>query len=373
MTIRNQLAGKTILIIDDSPESITILGNALPKYYKRKVALNGDQAFKLLSSSEKLPDLILLDVIMPDIDGYELCKRFKKEKKLKKIPIIFLSSLSDVKDKIRAFQNGGVDYIQKPFEIAEVQARVKTHLKLYDLQIKLENHNKQLNKLVEEKTKEVTESQLATIYGLAKLAERRDDETGEHINRVQVYCRLIAERMRQFGLYRNEIDEGFISNLEKASSMHDIGKVGVRDSLLLKPGKLSAQEFEEMKAHTTIGANTLREVAEKYPNNRFIEIGIEITQYHHEKWDGSGYPKGLIGKEIPLSARIMALVDVYDALRSKRVYKKAFPHKKAREIIVNGRGKHFDPRVVDVFIAYEQDFEMIFRKFSSRAATKMGE
>jgi len=355
-----QSKNKKILIVDDSQESIAVLGNALPKHYKRQVALSGDQAFKLLAASEEIPNLILLDVIMQDMDGYEVCRRLKKDERLKKIPVIFLSSLSDVEDKIKAFQNGGVDYIQKPFEIAEVQARVETHLRLYDLQLELENHNMHLNQLVEEKVKEITASQQATIYGLAKLAEHRDDETGEHINRVQAFCRLIAEKMCQYVEYKNKLNTEYITNLEKASPMHDIGKVGIRDAILLKPGKLTPEEFEEMKEHTTIGANTLREVAAEYPDNKFIEIGIEITQYHHEKWDWSGYPEGLIGEDIPLSARIMALADVYDALRSKRVYKDAFSHKKACEIIIDGRGKHFDPRIVDVFLEFEKEFTKVY-------------
>lgn len=352
----NNVKEETILIIDDSHESINILINAIPKEYNCKVALSGEQAFKFLDASKTLPDLILLDVIMPGMDGYEVCRKLQKNDRLNKIPVIFLSALSDMEDKIKAFQNGGVDYIQKPFEIWEVQARVKTHLKLHNLQMELEKHNRYLNKLVDEKTKEVTESQLATIYGLAKLAERRDGETGEHIKRVQVLCGLIAKKMRLYNLFPKELNEEYINSLEKASPMHDIGKVGIRDSLLLKSGKLTQEEFEEMKEHTTIGANILREVAAKYPNNKLIEIGIEITQYHHEKWDGSGYPEGLAGDNIPLSARIIALADLYDALRSKRVYKQPFSHKKACDIIKADSGKHLDPRIVELFIQNEQEF-----------------
>jgi len=337
---------KKILIVDDSFEAIDALDNALPKHYKRQFALNGEKALNLLTSSVDLPDLILLDVKMPGMDGYEVCNRLKKDKRLKNIPVIFLSALTDTKDKIKGFKNGGVDYIQKPFEITEVQARVNTHINLHELHIKLEQHNKQLNQLVEQKVKEISESQMATIYALAKLAESRDDETGEHLNRVKIICRLIAEKLS----LHKDISIDFINTIEKASSLHDIGKVGVRDAILLKPGKLTPKEFEEIKLHTTIGANTLREVYQNYPNNYFIAIGIEVAQSHHEKWDGSGYPNGLKGEEIPLSARIMALADVYDALLSKRVYKDSFPLEKTRKIILNGRGKHFEPIIVDVFI-----------------------
>jgi len=351
---------KRILIVDDSPEAIEVLGNALPKHYKRQFALNGEKALDLLASSMELPDLILLDVKMPGMDGYEVCNRLKKDERLNNIPVIFLSALTDTKDKIKGFENGGVDYIQKPFETAEVQARVNTHISLHELQMKLEQHNKHLNQLVEEKVKEISESQMATIYALAKLAESRDDETGEHLNRVQVFCRLMAEKLS----IRNGISADFINNIEKASPLHDIGKVGIRDAILLKPGELLPEEFEKMKQHTTIGADTLREVYQKYPKNYFIVIGIEIAQSHHEKWDGSGYPKGLKEDDIPLSARIMALADVYDALRSKRVYKDAFSHEESREIILRERGKRFDPLIVDVFIENEQEFVKIYSELT---------
>lgn len=346
MIEKQSISRKKILIVDDSSEAIDALDNALPKYYKRQFALNGEKALNLLTSSVDLPDLILLDIKMPGMDGYEVCNRLKKDKRLKNIPVIFLSALTDTKDKIKGFKNGGVDYIQKPFEITEVQARVNTHINLHELHIKLEQHNKQLNQLVEQKVKEISESQMATIYALAKLAESRDDETGQHLNRVKIICRSIAEKLSPY----KDISVDFINTIEKASSLHDIGKVGIKDAILLKPGKLTPEEFDEIKLHTTIGANTLREVYQNYPNNYFIAIGIEVAQSHHEKWDGSGYPNGLKGEEIPLSARIMALADVYDALLSKRVYKDSFSLEKTKKIILKGRGKHFEPIIVDVFI-----------------------
>lgn len=350
---------RKILIIDDSPEAIEVLGNALPSHYKRQFALNGEKALQLLTTSDELPDLILLDVVMPGLNGYKVCRLIKQDKRLSNIPVIFLSALSDVQDKIKAFENGGVDYIQKPFEVTEVNARVEIHLKLRHLQQELEKHNIHLNQLVEEKVKEISESQMATIYSLAKLAESRDDETGEHLKRIQVFCRMVAERLGNHIKYRSILDIEFINNLKNASPLHDIGKVGIKDSILLKPGKLTLSEFEEMKQHTTKGANTLKEVYQNYPNNRFVKIGIEIAQSHHEKWNGSGYPEGVSGNDIPLSARIMALADVYDALRSKRVYKDAYTHEKACEIIMEGRGNHFDPLIVDVFTEFEQDFMQV--------------
>jgi putative two-component system response regulator len=356
LIIKNQLAETKILIVDDSPEAIEVLANAL-KHYKRQVALSGEKAIKLLEASEELPDLILLDVMMPGMDGYEVCRLIKKDERLKEIPVIYLSALTDTKDKVKAFEQGGVDYIEKPFQLEEVRARVDTHLKLRYFQQELEAHNKNLKQLVEEKVKEISESQIATIFAMAKLAESRDKDTGDHLQRIQVFCRLIAEKLSMHPKYNAWIDADFISFLQKASPLHDIGKVGIRDVILLKPGKLTPEEFEEMKQHTSIGANTLEEVYQKYPSNYFVKIGIEIAESHHEKWDGSGYPKGLKGEEIPLSARIMALADVYDALRSKRVYKEAYSNEKTREIIAQGSGKHFDSFVVDAFLEMEQEFE----------------
>ena len=351
---------KKILIVDDSPEAIVVLDNALSKHYKRQVALSGEKAIKLLEASEELPDLILLNVMMPGMDGYEVCRYLKKDERLKEIPVIYLSALTGTKDKVKAFEQGGVDYIEKPFQLEEVRARVETHLKLSYFQKELEAYNDNLKQMVEEKVKEISESQIATIFAMAKLAESRDNDTGDHLKRIQIFCWLIAEKLSIHSKYKDKINWDFIDILQKASPLHDIGKVGVRDVILLKPGKLTPEEFEEMKQHTSIGANTLREVYQKYPGNYFIKIGIEIAESHHEKWDGSGYPEGLCGNEIPLSARIMALADVYDALRSKRVYKHAYSNEKTREIIIQESGKHFDSLIVEIFLEFEQEFDKVY-------------
>ena len=357
---------KKILVVDDSPEAIDVLSNALPKHYKRQFALSGQKALKLLAASEELPDLILLDVIMPEMNGYEVGRLLKQDDKLKNIPVIFLSSLLDSKDRVMAFQNGGVDYIEKPFEINEVKARVETHMRLHDLQLELELHNKHLNQLVENKVKEISESQMATIYALVKLSEARDNETGTHIERVAEFCRFLANKLRKIPSYQDYISDSYVENIYKASPLHDIGKVGIPDHILLKPGKLTPDEFEIMKKHTIIGAKTLIEVKKKYPENQFIELGSKIALSHHEKWDGSGYPFGLKGDAIPLEGKIMALVDVYDALRSKRVYKGAYPHEKCCMIINEGSGSHFDSEIVNVFLKYESKFDRIFNSYNNQ-------
>lgn len=356
---------KKILIVDDSPEAIAVLNNALPKNYKRQFALSGEEAIKVLTEREELPDLILLDVMMPGMDGYEVCKHLMNDERLKEIPVIYLSALTDTKDKVRAFENGGVDYIEKPFQIEEVRARVDTHLKLHFLQKELEILNNNLKLMVEEKVKEISESQTATIFALAKLAESRDGYTGDHLKRIQIFCRIIAEKLSDHTHFKDRINADFIDIIQKASPLHDIGKVGIKDAILLKPGKLTAEEFEEMKKHTSLGANTLEEVYKKYPENYFIKIGIEIAKSHHEKWDGSGYPEALRGDEIPLSARILSLADVYEALRSKRVYKEGYTHEKACEIIIQGQGKHFGPLIVDIFLESEQEFNKAYNELNN--------
>jgi putative two-component system response regulator len=349
-----------ILIIDDSPEAIEVLSNALPKNYKCQVAISGEKALELLNRSYELPDLILLDVMMPGMDGYEVCRHLKNDDRFKEIPVIYLSMLTDTKDKVKAFEQGGVDFIVKPFQIEEIRARVDTHLKLRFFKRELEINNTNLMQIVQEQVKEISDSQMATIFALAKLAESRDIDTGNHLNRIQTFCRLLADKLSTYPEYAQQVSPDFIDTLQKASPLHDIGKVGIRDSILLKPDKLTPQEFDEMKSHTTMGANTLEEVLQNYPNNYFIKIGIEIARSHHEKWNGSGYPAGLSGNQIPLSARIMSIADVYDALRSKRVYKEAYNHLDTCKTIALERGKHFDPFLVDVFFDSEKTFESVY-------------
>jgi len=229
---------------------------------------------------------------------------------------------------------------------------------------KLREYNEHLEELVEEKVNEIYASQVATIHALVKSAESRDDDTGAHIERTSAYCKLIAEKSHEAGVYHDIIDVDYAENLAKASPLHDIGKVGIPDAILLKPGRLTSEEFEIMKTHVTIGHKTLASVEKSYPGNAFLKLGMEIAKEHHEKWDGSGYLGGLSGEDIPLSARIMALSDVYDALRSKRVYKEGFSHQKALDIIRQGRGSHFDPTLVDVFLQHHLLFQGIFDRLT---------
>jgi putative two-component system response regulator len=227
------------------------------------------------------------------------------------------------------------------------------------LQQNLRRHNENLQQLVQDQVKEIADAQLSTIIAIVKLAEARDDDTGQHIERTRTFCKMTAEYLLENDIYVDEIDSSFIESIHTACPLHDIGKIAIPDSILLKPAKLTPEEFEIMKTHTTQGAQNLRMVQKKYPHNEFINMGICIAQSHHEKWNGSGYPHGLKGQDIPLAARIMALADVYDALRSKRVYKDAFSHEKSKEIITAGKGTHFDPNIIDTFLALESEFNRI--------------
>lgn len=348
----------TILVVDDTHSSLKLLTDMLTaKGYQVRPADSGEIA--LASAAAKPPDLILLDINMPGMDGFEVCRRLKAQERFRDIPVLFISALSGTEDKLRAFQAGGVDYVAKPLSVAEVLARVHTHLKIHQLQRELERHNRELEDRVAEQVREISEAHVATITALAKLSESRDDDTGKHIERVQAYCRILALKMSEFELYRGIITEDFVHNIYFAAPLHDIGKVGIVDSILLKPGRLTPEEFEIMKTHTVIGMRTLEVVRERYPKNSLLTMGIAIAHHHHERWDGNGYPDRLKGEAIPLEARIMAVSDVYDALRSKRVYKDAFSHEKSCQILVEGRGTQFAPDVLDAFVAVEDRFDQL--------------
>jgi len=345
-----------ILLVDDMPVNLRMLSDMLRHAgYRTRSARSGETALR--AAAEQPPDLVLLDVMMPQMNGYEVCRRLKSNPVLTHIPVIFLSALGDTGDKVEAFAAGAVDYITKPFQIDEVCARVHTHLQLHQLQTEVEAHRNRLEALVAEQVQEIMDSHIATIFAMARLAESRDDETGTHLERVQSFCGLLGEGV---AASHGNLDREFVRHLVHAGPLHDIGKVGISDAVLLKPGRLTPDEFELMKTHTTMGAQTLEAVQRGNPSNAFIGMGIEIARSHHERWDGGGYPQGLSGESIPLSGRIMAVADVYDALRSKRVYKPAFSHDESVRIIGEGGGTQFDPCVVDVFMERADEFEAVF-------------
>jgi putative two-component system response regulator len=353
----------TVLIVDDTPENLTVMNGLLREHYRTKIANNGERALQIAGDNPQ-PDLILLDIMMPGMDGYEVCRRLKRDPRLAAVPVIFLTAKAEIEDEQAGFDAGGVDYITKPISTPIVLARVSTHLKLKAASDFLKDKNAFLETEVQRRTREVQVIQDVTIMAMASLAETRDNETGNHIRRTQNYVLALAKELKSHRRFSAALDDKTIEMLYKSAPLHDIGKVGIPDAILLKPGKLTAEEFEIIKTHTTIGRDTIA-AAEKLIDgpSTFLRLAREIAHYHQEKWDGSGYPEGLRGDAIPVSARLMALADVYDALISKRVYKPPFPHEKAVAIITEGSGRHFDPDVVEAFLMIEGQFRSIAERF----------
>ncbi len=337
-----------ILVVDDTPENLRVLAGML-KQKGHRVRPVPSGALALSAAKKARPDVVLLDINMPEMDGYEVCERLRADPGLEGVPVIFISALTETLDKVRAFAAGGNDYVTKPFQFEEVSARVDTHWKVRRLQLELERHNRQLEELVRAQVKEISDSQMATIFAIARLAESRDEDTGRHLERTRSYCRLLAGRLAQRDGGGRPVGPAFVENIYFASPLHDIGKVSVPDAVLRKPARLTPDEFGIMKRHAPVGADTLQAVLGQYPKNAFVAMGIEIARWHHEKWNGTGYPDGLRGEATPLAARIMAVADVYDALRTPRCYKPAMTHEQACDIIVQDSGTHFDPHVVEVF------------------------
>lgn len=347
----------TILIVDDTPDNISLLCSLLGDRYRNKVATNGPKALKIAEATPH-PDLILLDIMMPEMDGYKVCEALKANPKTRSIPVIFLTAKTQEADETKGFELGAVDYITKPISPPILLARVQTHLALQEARSRLSRQNEVLEEQVMERTRRLDNLQNAILVALASLAETRDDDTGQHVKRTQQYVRVLATAVAEHPKFN--LSPAAIDTIYKTSSLHDIGKVGVPDSILLKPGPLTKEEFEEMKKHTILGRNTIM-TAERSIDapEEFLTVAREIATYHHERWDGRGYPEGLSGEKIPVPARIMAIADVYDALTSKRVYKDAIPHDKAVEIILSERGTHFDPDIVDAFIKNIDIFKQI--------------
>ncbi len=343
-----------LLVVDDTPSNIHVLLEGLKDMYTITAATRGDRALELARTQP--PDLILLDVVMEGMNGYEVLAALREDVRTASIPVIFVTAQTDTKNEERGLELGAVDYITKPFRISVVRARIQNHLEL-------KSHRDRLEQMVAEKVREAIDSHITTIFAMSKLAESRDDETGTHLERTRQYCRLLASHLRLSGAYPDLVDEQFIHRIFQASPLHDIGKVAIPDGILKKPGKLTEDEFEVMKTHTLRGAETLASVTDNHPHNEFIHFGLQIARSHHEKWDGSGYPDRLRGQEIPLAARIMAVADVYDALTSKRCYKDAMTHEEAREIIRVQSGFHFEPLLVDTFLAIEDEFREILRGY----------
>jgi len=360
----NLVTKATVLVVDDSPDNLTLLNELLKDVYKVKLANSGEKALKLAQSG-KLPDLILLDVMMPVMDGYEVCRQLMDNPTTRHIPVIFLTAKVTVEDEKRGFDLGAVDYIAKPISPPIVMARVKNHLERKARADFLRDKSDFLEIEVEKRTREVSAIQDVTILAMASLAETRDSDTGNHIRRTQFYVKVLAEKLRDHPRFAATLTDRYITTLFKSAPLHDIGKVGIPDRILLKPGHFEPHEFEIMKTHTTLGRDAIEHAEQSLGMQvEFLSMAKEIALGHQEKWDGSGYPQSLSGDAIPLSARLMAIADVYDALISRRVYKDAMSHDKAVDVITQGRDRHFDPDMVDAFLELQSEFRTIATRYA---------
>jgi putative two-component system response regulator len=338
---------QTLLVVDDTPDNIDVLGGILRPYYKVKVAISGEKALALAKSATP-PDLILLDIMMPGMSGYEVCAELKAHLPTRRIPVIFCTAMGEVEDERKGFDLGCVDYITKPVSAPLVLARVKTHLTLYQTERELERQ-------VAERTAELGDTRLEIIRCLGKAAEFKDDQTGQHVIRMSHFARLLGKAC---GMTDADADL-----LMSAAPMHDVGKIGIPDNVLKKPGKFEPAEWTVMQRHVDFGVDILGT-----HKSELLRLARAIALTHHEKWDGSGYPQGLAGEDIPLAGRIVAIADVFDALTSERPYKPAWPLEKVLALFQEQRGKHFDPKLVDLMQALVPQFLEVRKRFEDAAA-----
>jgi len=367
--LRLMTTSAKILIVDDQEANRSLLSDFISMLgYTPILAENGLAALKHMN--DEPADLVLLDIAMPVMDGYQVLDEMKKDARLRHLPVIVVSGVDEMESIAHCIEKGAEDYLTKPFNTTVLRARVKASLerkRLYDQETRykrlMEEYSTTLAHRVREQVQEISSTQLATIFAMSKLAESRDPDTGEHLERMREYGRLVARHLNAKSLYPHIVDWSFLENIYAAAPLHDIGKVAIPDRILQKPGELTPKEFDLMKLHTQFGADTLRAVDREHPGNAFVRMGIEIAESHHEWWDGTGYPNGWAGNDIPLSGRILALADVYDALTSKRCYKEAYSHEESKAIIVEGRGTQFDPVLTDVFLAEEKAFLTIGQQF----------
>ena len=338
-----ELSRPTVLVADDSPQNIELLSRLLGQDYRIKVATSGEKALKLVYSDEP-PDLILLDIMMPDLSGHEVCRRIKANPDRRSIPIIFVTAMTTVEDESLGLSLGAVDYITKPISPPLVQARVRAHLALYD-------QSRELERMVAQRTSELLATRQQLIRRLGRAGEFKDNETGNHVIRMAHICRLIGV---QAGL-----GPAALQLLFQAAALHDVGKIGVPDHILLKPGPLNDAEWSLMRRHPQIGADIIGQ-----HDNELLTMARTIALSHHERFDGTGYPMGLLGEQIPLVGRIVALADVFDALMSQRPYKPAFSAARSLEIMMGERGMHFDPVLLDCFLARQHEILQVMAQYA---------
>ncbi|RAO77281.1 HD-GYP domain-containing protein [Dyella jiangningensis] len=358
----------SVLIVDDTPDNRLLLSELLKPLYRVQLAADGAEALAIANGEDK-PDIILLDVMMPGVSGFDVCRQLKAKQDTRDIPVIFLTTLDAAEDETRGLVLGAVDYITKPISPPVVLVRVATHLRLKAAAEFLRDKNAYLEQEVVRRTVQTRTAQEVTILALTSLAEARDNETGNHIRRTQHYVKALADHLKDHPRFAAELDDATRKLLFQSAPLHDIGKIGIPDYILLKPGRLTPEEYEVMKTHTTIGRDALQRAEDQLGMNLpFLRLAKEMAHGHQERWNGSGYPEGRSGEDIPLSARLMAVADVYDALISPRVYKRGMPHNEATAFIAQRRGVDFDPDIVDAFLQLQGEFEAIARRFHDDVA-----
>ncbi|MBN1908528.1 MAG: response regulator [Pirellulales bacterium] len=366
----SEVSGK-ILVVDDDPAIRALLAEVLGNEYSVWTASGGEEALAI--AQQVRPELVLLDLMMPEMDGYDTCRLLRSEPGGKSIHVIVVSAASSYVEQLRALKCGADDYIVKPFDPYVLRSRVRLHFRLRQaeeqvsaVRSEIEAQSSQARRAIEDQRRELMATQDVAVFVLAKVAECRDHETGNHLMRMRGYSQLLAEELQRNSPYADQIDRQFLDDLYRSSPLHDVGKVGISDQILLKPGRLTPDEFEKMKEHTTLGAQILDEAVWQQHGGAFLAMAATIARHHHERFDGTGYPSGLAGTDIPLPARIVAVADVYDALTSQRPYKPAYSPLDSKEMILIESGRHFDPVVVDAFEARFDDILEIQRQFNDQ-------
>ena len=350
-----------ILVVDDDKTARLFTAGLLRSNYEVVTAASGEEALVIVA--QQAPAIVLLDIIMPGIDGYETCRRLKSEFKGKHIQVIMVSVASSEEEQAYAFMVGADAYLVKPIDPYVLRSEVRLHFRLRDamrraasIEPQIHSQDEKFKPLLDEYRRQIIATQDVAVFAMARMAESRDEDTGHHLIRVRGYSQLLAEQLRHQSPYSSTITEQFLVDLYRSSPLHDIGKVGISDTILFKPGRLTPEEFEIVKTHTVLGARILEDVVLQGESGSFLEMAVAIARFHHERFDGTGYPAGIHGEEIPLSARIAALADVFDALTSVRPYKPAYSVERARKLICEKSAKHFDPVVVNAFAACFDDF-----------------
>jgi putative two-component system response regulator len=349
-----------IMLVDDNMANLAMGKNMLKDVYEVFPIPSAAKLFEIMK--HVTPALILLDVMMPEMDGYEAIRRLKADSNWSDIPVIFLTSKNDERSELEGLSLGAIDYVGKPFSAPLLLKRIENQLLIAAQKKELKNYNDNLQQMVETKTQQVVELQNAVISTVAEMVEFRDNMTGGHVNRTQKYLKLLVDRLLEDGIYASDVTKWNLSFLLPSAQLHDVGKIAISDAILNKPGKLDPDEFNEMKKHTTLGVQAIEKISHKTEEHAFLKHAGIFAGTHHEKWDGTGYPYGLKGLDIPLEGRLMAIADVYDALISKRPYKVAMPTSEAEKIIINGQGSHFDPVLIDVFRVLTHLFAEIARE-----------